>query len=323
MAPIPIYVKDRSLHYIRSNTPAEKAMGLGKGELIGKTDYQIMSRKDADRQHESDLMVLNDGTTFEAVETLELTGVSQTFRTVKFPLLNETGDIVALCGIATDITAQLEGKGLNNELANTQRHAIDEQHSSRQETVEGLAGDQHVNRMANVAGFLGKRLGLPPERVELLRVATTMHDIGKFAVPDEILHKRGRLTTEERKEIEQHTVVGYEILADSDSELLQLAATVALTHHERFDGSGYPQGLKGKAIPLEGRITAVADVFDALLSDRPHRPAFPLSRVVATMKKGRGTQFDPEVADILLDMLEGVLSLRANRPPALHDESQL
>jgi HD-GYP domain-containing protein (c-di-GMP phosphodiesterase class II) len=138
-----------------------------------------------------------------------------------------------------------------------------------------------------------------------------MHDIGKVATPDGVLQKPGRLTPEERKVMELHTTVGYQILEGSSSELLQMAATIALTHHERWDGDGYPQGLSGEEIPIEGRIVAVADVFDALLSDRCYRPAMSVEEAVTIMREGRGTHFDPEVADILLGHLEEALSLRA------------
>ena len=120
-----------------------------------------------------------------------------------------------------------------------------------------------------------------------------MHDVGKIGTPDEILCKPGPLTVQERAEMERHTVVGHEILAGAESELLRLAATIALTHHERFDGSGYPTGLDGEEIPLEGRITAVADVFDALLSERSYRPALGVEEAVAVIRGGSGTQFDP------------------------------
>ncbi len=110
--------------------------------------------------------------------------------------------------------------------------------------------------------------------------------------------------------MERHTTVGYEILADSDSELLQLAATIALTHHERWDGAGYPQGLAGEEIPIEGRITAVADVFDALLSDRCYRAALSVEDAVEVMQQGRCTHFDPQVVDALLGHLDEALSVR-------------
>ncbi|HET6570904.1 MAG TPA: HD domain-containing phosphohydrolase, partial [Solirubrobacterales bacterium] len=158
-----------------------------------------------------------------------------------------------------------------------QAQAIDELRLSRQETVERLSKaielhdsstGEHVDRMAEVAAFLATRLGLDSTWVDLLRLAAPMHDVGKIATPDGILRKPGPLTPEEREEMKRHTTVGFEILADSKSELLRVAANIALTHHERYDGSGYPYGLTGEEIPLEGRISAVADVFDATLSDR-------------------------------------------------------
>lgn len=169
---------------------------------------------------------------------------------------------------------------------------------------------EHVNRMAAVAGFLGNELGLEPGRVELLRAAAPMHDVGKIGIPDEILRKPGPLTPEERKVMETHALVGHEILRDSESELLRLASTIALTHHERYDSSGYPHGLAGEEIPVEGRIVAIADVFDALLSDRVYRPAVPVSEAVGLMKAGRGSQFDPEILDLLLGHLDDALALR-------------
>ena len=108
----------------------------------------------------------------------------------------------------------------------------------------------------------------------------------------------------------RHTTIGHEILADSQSELLRVAATIALTHHERYDGSGYPKGLAGTEIPLEGRITAVADVFDALLTDRPYRPALTVAETVEIIKENRGSQFDPQIVDCLLEHLDEALSLR-------------
>jgi putative two-component system response regulator len=208
---------------------------------------------------------------------------------------------------------------LRDEMALAQQRAIEELRESRQETVERLAlaiemhdteTGRHVHRMAAIAAFLGELAGLDPDRVLLLRAAAPMHDIGKIATPDEILRKPGPLTAEERAEMQRHTAVGHQILTDSDSELLRLAAAIALTHHERFDGRGYPQGLGGEDIPLVGRIVAVADVFDALLSDRCYRPALPVKEAVEVIRKGRGTQFDPEIADLLLEHQEEALSMR-------------
>ena len=137
-----------------------------------------------------------------------------------------------------------------------------------------------------------------------------MHDVGKIATPSGMLRKPGPLTPDEREEMQRHTTVGHEILANSQSDLLGLAATIALTHHERFDGGGYPQGICGEEIPLEGRITAVADVFDALLSVRPDRPALTVEETVGVIRKGSGSQFDPQIVRVLLDHLDEALSVR-------------
>ena len=138
-----------------------------------------------------------------------------------------------------------------------------------------------------------------------------MHDVGKIAIPDRILLKPGPLDAEERKVIQTHAEIGYRMLAGSGSEMLDLAASIAWTHHEHFDGGGYPRGLAGANIPVEGRIAAVADVFDALTSDRVYRPAFTVDDAIEEMQLLRGTQFDPAVLDVLVDSLEEVLEVKS------------
>jgi cyclic di-GMP phosphodiesterase len=218
-------------------------------------------------------------------------------------------------------SAEEKAEALRSELVEAQRQAIAELRASRQESVERLARaiemhdpatGRHIDRMAKVTAHLGERLGLDAEQLLLLRAAAPMHDVGKIATPDSVLHKRDRLTATERERMKQHTVVGYEILDDAhaDNELLKMAATIALTHHEWFDGSGYPRGLGGEEIPIEGRIAAVADVFDALLSDRPYRPAMSVADAAKTIAGERGTHFDPRIADALLDDLDEAVALR-------------
>jgi diguanylate cyclase (GGDEF)-like protein len=195
---------------------------------------------------------------------------------------------------------------------------------SREEMIRRLAWaiefrdtetGRHTERMGRYCFVLARRLGLDEERCELIRVASGLHDIGKIAIPDSILLKAEALTEEERLLAERHTVIGHTILAGSASPLLELAATIALTHHERFDGSGYPNGLKGKEIPLEGRIAAVADVFDALTSDRPYRPARPIEEAFALMAEGRGTQFDPLLLDLFFESADVILGGSATVEP--------
>jgi PAS domain S-box-containing protein len=319
MAPMPVYVKDDAYRYVFANAQADDLAGQERGHLLGKTDEAIMSPEAMARTRTIDRQILETSTTYEAEETLVIGGVERTFQTVKFPLLDEDGRATAVCGISTDVTAQEDALRLRDELAAAQQQAIDELRLSRQETVErltkaiefhDLSTGEHVDRMGTVAAFLGAHLGLDAERVQLLRAAAPMHDVGKIATPSEILRKPGPLTPEEREEMKRHATVGFEILANSASELLDLAATIALTHHERFDGSGYPQGLAGEEIPLEGRITAVADVFDALLSERHYRPAFTVAEAVEVIKNGRASQFDPQIVDILLKHLDEALTLR-------------
>jgi len=233
--------------------------------------------------------------------------------------LSERRRHVALLGGAEE-----KAEALRHELIEAQRQAIADLQASRQETVERLARaiemhdpdtGQHVKRMASTAALLGERLGLSADRVLLLRAAAPMHDVGKIGIPDGVLQKQGELTSSERDRIKEHTAVGQQILADSDSDLLKMAATIAFTHHEWFDGSGYPKGLSGDAIPLEGRIVAVADVFDALLSDRPYREAMSIEDATELIASERGTHFDPEVVDALMDNLDEALSTRgAGRP---------
>jgi putative two-component system response regulator len=169
---------------------------------------------------------------------------------------------------------------------------------------------EHIVRMSLYCALLAQLARLDPERVEDIRVASPMHDVGKIGIPDQILLKPGQLTDAERKVMEGHTEMGHDILAGSGVELLDLAALMALTHHERIDGAGYPAGIAGDAIPIEGRIAAVADVFDALTSDRVYRPAFDPHEAREMMEQERGTQFDAELLDLFFGAFEDVLAIR-------------
>jgi len=158
---------------------------------------------------------------------------------------------------------------------------------------------------------LAKAVGFSPAEVDLMLLAAPMHDVGKVATPDYILLKPGPLTAPEFEIMKQHTIAGHEILKDMDSELLRLAAVIALSHHERIDGNGYPYGLKGEAIPMCGRIVAICDVFDALLSERPYKKAWPLEQTLEMMTRARGKHFDPDVFDAFTSIMKDMLALRA------------
>jgi response regulator RpfG family c-di-GMP phosphodiesterase len=168
----------------------------------------------------------------------------------------------------------------------------------------------HVERMSRYAALIAHRVGVDAERCELIRIAAPLHDIGKIAVPDSVLLKAGRLTREERAVMETHAELGHQMLCGSDEELLELAATIAWTHHERVDGEGYPRGLRGDDVPVEGQIAAVADVFDALISDRVYRQAFSFDEAVNVLRLGRGTHFDPAIVDAFLDAVDDVAAIK-------------
>lgn len=167
----------------------------------------------------------------------------------------------------------------------------------------------HIQRMSHYSAMIARRLGLADEFVDALLLAAPMHDVGKLGIPDTILLKPGRLTTEEFEVMKRHSLIGHDILKGSSSEVLQLGARIALTHHEKFDGSGYPHGSVGDAIPLEGRIVAVADVFDALTSSRPYKPAWTFERAVDLLREGRGSHFDPGCVDAFLSRWDEVLDI--------------
>jgi putative nucleotidyltransferase with HDIG domain len=159
---------------------------------------------------------------------------------------------------------------------------------------------EHLQSMSHLSGQLAIAAGLAAPQVDLVRVASMLHDLGKVAVPDTILLKEGPLTLAERAVMQEHSETGAAMLRGSSLEVLQTGALIALTHHERWDGGGYPRGLARTEIPLEARIVAIADVYDALSSVRPYKPAWPQDRVVATLLAGRGSQFDPDLLDLFL-----------------------
>jgi putative two-component system response regulator len=155
----------------------------------------------------------------------------------------------------------------------------------------------HLHRMSSYCEILARQTGASAQHSEFVRLASQLHDVGKVAVPDSILLKRGKLTAAEFEVIKSHAETGYKMLAGSSAEVVQMGALIARTHHERWDGDGYPRGLAGAEIPLEGRIAAVADVFDALTSDRVYRPALPVKSTIKLMEDERSRHFDPELLD--------------------------
>ena len=164
----------------------------------------------------------------------------------------------------------------------------------------------HVQRMSHYSSAIARRMDFDDEFVEQILWAAPMHDIGKIGIPDRILQKPGKLDSDEWVIMRQHTTIGAEILRDASADFIKLAETIALSHHEKWDGSGYPQGLRGSNVPLAGRIVALADVFDALTTERPYRSPMPLEKALTIIKEGRGSHFDPELVNAFFDIKDEI-----------------
>lgn len=170
----------------------------------------------------------------------------------------------------------------------------------------------HIKRMSKYSAEIAREASCTEEFVEDLLYASAMHDIGKIAISEGILLKDGDLTEDEWDEMKRHTVIGHNILKDSESDIMQLSAEIALTHHEKWNGTGYPQGLSGTDIPLSGRIVALADVFDALTSERPYKDPFSVEKSVNIIKEDAGSHFDPELVEHFLSCLDSILEIKEN-----------
>ncbi|MCC6930397.1 MAG: response regulator [Gemmatimonadaceae bacterium] len=181
---------------------------------------------------------------------------------------------------------------------------------SRAAEFRDVETGSHIMRIAHFSDHIARALGHGEGECEQIFLASPMHDVGKIGIPDNILLKPGRFSGEEFAMMQQHTVIGHRILSGSQSELLQLAAEIALSHHERYDGAGYPHGRQGDDIPLAGRIVAVADVFDALMSSRPYKRAWSLDEALSLIRTGREKQFDPDCVDAFMLALPQILATR-------------
>ncbi|MDH5560460.1 MAG: HD domain-containing protein [Deltaproteobacteria bacterium] len=212
---------------------------------------------------------------------------------------------------------RLELEGLNKRLIETRKEIL---------TRLGIAAEyrdnetgSHILRVSNYARLLGIRAGLSDQDVEKLFTAAPMHDVGKIGIPDQILFKTDKLDPDERTVMETHTDIGSKILGGIQSDLMETASRIAITHHEKWNGQGYPRGLSGYEIPLFGRIVAIVDVFDALVTTRPYKKAWSVERAVEFLKDEAGSHFDPNLVALFLDILPKVLEVRELYPETVND----
>ncbi|MFW6044426.1 MAG: HD domain-containing phosphohydrolase [Planctomycetota bacterium] len=235
------------------------------------------------------------------------------------------------------VSSQLEKKEALDQLKQHQAHLeemVDKRTAALRETMEELANSKkevqnayvetinrlalaaefkdrgtgfHIERVSRCTGILAEKCGIDTDKIEVVRYASYMHDVGKVGIPDDILLKPGKLEEKEWETMKTHTKLGQELLSGSSSEILQMGALIAEYHHERWDGSGYPHGLKGEDIPIEGRICTFADVFDALISDRPYRKALSVDKALNIMQEEKGTHFDPHLFDVFEANLDEIL----------------
>jgi len=228
--------------------------------------------------------------------------VRSSFEVIKY---SRDGVAQVIVGTMTDIS---ESKRLEDEIVETQKDVI--LHMGAIGETRSKETGAHVKRVAGYSELLAILAGESQEQASLLKMASPMHDIGKVGIPDSILKKPGKLTADEWKVMKTHAELGYEMLKYSKRPILQLAASVAYTHHEHYNGKGYPRGLKGEEIPLEGRITALVDVFDALGSDRCYKKAWPMDEVLEYIEKEKGRMFDPDIVELFFKHLEEFLAIK-------------
>ncbi len=288
------------------NKKFEQTSGYTKEELIGK-HHNIVRHEDMPSSAFRDLWktVKNKQVWRGEVKNRHKDGSFYIVDSTVMPIFDVHGEIKEYISVRHDVTNIHK---LNEEIEGAQKEVIFTL-GSIGESRSRETGN-HVRRVAEYSYLFAKIFGLDEKEAKLLKDASPMHDIGKVAIPDSILNKPGKLTIEEFEVMKSHAKIGYEMLNHSDRPLMKAAATIALEHHERWDGNGYPNHLEGEDIHIYGRITALADVFDALGSQRCYKDAWELDRILDYLKEESGKYFDPKLVDIFLDNIDQFLEIR-------------
>ena len=279
--------------------------GYQKDELLGKNFFDIV-KKNKKEEIKNHLETVEEiGQWIGVVECVNKDKktfyMDFTFKAIK----DINNMITEFMGIGKDVTEIIE---LHKEIEDTQKDVIFSLGSIGE--ARSKETGNHVKRVAEYSKLLALLYGLDEVEAELLKIASPMHDIGKIGIPDAILNKPAKFTPEEFEIMKNHAVIGFKMLNGSDRKLLKTSATIAYEHHEKWDGSGYPRGLKGEEIHIYGRITAIADVFDALGSDRCYKKAWDLDRILNLFKEEKGRHFDPILIDLFFENLDKFLAIR-------------
>jgi PAS domain S-box-containing protein len=289
-----------------ANDEFAKISGYTKDELIGKSQNIVRHPDVANSVYKEMWQTIKNKQIWRGeVKNKKKDGTYYVVFAIIMPILDLNGDIKEYISVRHDIT---DIYNLKQEIVETQKEVVFTM-GAIGETRSKETG-KHVKRVAEYSRVFGKYCNLSEEEIELLVDASAMHDIGKIAIPDNILHKTGKLNDEEFQIMRTHAEIGYTMLNHSSRPLLKTAAIIALEHHERWDGNGYPNYLKGEEIAIEGRITAIADVFDALGSQRCYKKSWKDEDIFEYLKKEKGKQFDPNLVDIFFEHIDEFLLIR-------------
>ena len=289
-----------------ANDAFAKISGYTMEELMGKP-HNIVRHKDVPKKVYKDMWetIKAKKVWHGEIKNVKKDGNYYIVQATVMPILDSNGEIIEYISARKDVT---EIYNLKKEIIETQKEVIFTM-GSIGETRSKETGN-HVKRVAEYSKLLAHYAGLEDEYVDLIVDASPMHDIGKVAIPDNILHKPAKLTEEEFEIMRTHAELGYKMLCHSQRPLLKTAALIAFEHHERWDGKGYPRYLKGEEISIEGRITAIADVFDALGSDRVYKKAWSDEEIFSYLKDESGKQFDPNLIDIFFRHIDKFIEIR-------------
>lgn len=297
---------DLNKNIVYANEAFYKISAYTKEDLIGKP-YSFLKHYNLTQEEQTKKIdsIFNGNIWKGKISNFKKNGQVFHCDVTMYPLKNKDEEVIEYMGIHHDIT---DIERLHDELEDAQREII----YKLGEIGECRSSEtgQHVKRVAEYSKLLAIKIGLDPKDVNKLFMASPMHDIGKVGIPDSILNKNGKLDSAEWEVMKTHAKIGYEILRTSKREILRSAAIVSYSHHERWDGSGYPLGLKGEDIHIFGRITAIADVFDALSSERVYKKAWSLEEVLKLFNEEKGKHFDPNLIDVFMDNLDEILQIK-------------